>query len=133
MMPTVLRFAIELGTCSHAKMFFVALSSKTPRPVSATAICARWPCWCRPATDALRTIRSTSSCVRLMYWSSALRARSTRTSISCVVRVSSVRFSTFVLALFALMRPLRCPTSPGVGRGCAGAGMPRLLRRSLYL
>src|SRR6478735_7461984 len=123
MTPTVLRLAIELGTCSHAKMFFVALSSKTPRPVSATAICARWPCWCRPATDALRTIRSTSSCVRLMYWSRALRALSTRRSISSVVRAgaSTVRASTAFVELFELMRPLRCPVGPGVG--------PRVLPR----
>ena len=34
MTPTIFMGAIECVTCSHAKMFLTALSSKTPRPVS---------------------------------------------------------------------------------------------------
>ncbi len=63
-MPTVLSSAIELVTCSHAKMFFTALSSKTPRPVSATAALASWPCWLSAATEAFLTMWSTSACVK---------------------------------------------------------------------
>ena len=55
MMPTVFMGAIEWVTCSHAKMFFTALSSKTPRPVSLTACRARTPCWFSAATDAFLT------------------------------------------------------------------------------
>ena len=44
-------------------MFFTALSSNRPRPVSATAACASWPCWSRAATAALATMWSTSSWV----------------------------------------------------------------------
>lgn len=56
MMPTVLSLSIELVTCSHAKMFFTALSSKVPRLVSSTAWTASAPCWLRAATDAFLTI-----------------------------------------------------------------------------
>ena len=41
--PTVFRCLILLTTYSHAKRFFVALSSKIPLPVSSTAFCAKSP------------------------------------------------------------------------------------------
>ena len=62
--PTVRSPFIECVTCSQAKMFFTALSSNRPRPVSATAACASWPCWSRAATAALATMWSMSSWVR---------------------------------------------------------------------
>ena len=64
-MPTVLSSAIEWVTCSHAKMFLTALSSKTPRPVSSTAIRASSPCLFSAATEAFLTMWSTSSCVKV--------------------------------------------------------------------
>ncbi len=64
MMPTVLSSDIEFVTCSHAKMFLTALSSKTPRPVSATASLASRPCWLSAATDAFLTMWSTSAWVK---------------------------------------------------------------------
>ena len=42
--PTVRRPSMEWVMCSQTKMFLAALSSKTPRPVSATAAWASWPC-----------------------------------------------------------------------------------------
>ena len=41
--PTVFKLRILFTTYSHANKFFVALSSKTPRPVSSTAILAKIP------------------------------------------------------------------------------------------
>ena len=41
MTPTVRCLMIECVTCSHANMFFTALSSNRPRPVSSTASTAR--------------------------------------------------------------------------------------------
>jgi len=64
MMPTVLVVAMPWVTCSHAKMFLTALSSKTPRCVSATASSASAPCLSRAATAAFLTRWSTSSCVK---------------------------------------------------------------------
>ena len=58
--PTVLRYCREWVTCSDTKIFLTALSSKTPRPVSATAACASWPCWSSAATDAFLTMKSMS-------------------------------------------------------------------------
>ena len=54
--PTVLTPRILLTTCSQAKRFFVALSSKTPRPVSLTACSAKIPCASRAATEAFATM-----------------------------------------------------------------------------
>ncbi len=44
MTPTVLARDMLWVTCSQANMFFTALSSKTPRPVSSTAERARAVC-----------------------------------------------------------------------------------------
>ena len=82
MTPTDFRFAIELVTCSHAKMFFTALSSNTPRPVSVTASRASAPCWSSAATEPFFTSRSTSSCVKCAYSASAAVARVTSSSIA---------------------------------------------------
>ena len=54
--PTVLVWRMLCTTCSQANKFFVALSSKTPRPVSSIACCANTPCWSNAATDALATM-----------------------------------------------------------------------------
>jgi hypothetical protein len=59
--PTVFKLAMLWVTCSQAKMFFTALSSKTPRPVSCTASRARSLCRPRAATDALPTMVSIRS------------------------------------------------------------------------
>ena len=45
MTPTVFWLMIEFVTCSHANMFFTALSSNRPRWVSSTAMVARSPWW----------------------------------------------------------------------------------------
>ena len=50
-----------LVTCSQAKMFFTALSSNTPRPVSSTASIASSACRPSAATDAFFTIPSICS------------------------------------------------------------------------
>ena len=54
--PTVLRYCMEWVTCSQTKMFLTALSSNTPRPVSATAAWASSPCWSSAATVAFLTM-----------------------------------------------------------------------------
>ena len=81
MTPTVFWLMIEFVTCSHANMFFTALSSNRPRWVSSTAIVARSPWWWRAATDAFLTMWSTCSCVKDAYSASASCAPSTRASI----------------------------------------------------
>ncbi len=63
-MPTVFRSAMECVTCSQAKMFLTALSSNTPRPVSATASLASSPCLFSAATEAFLTMWSTSAWVK---------------------------------------------------------------------
>ncbi len=63
MTPTVFMEPMLWVTCSQAKMFFAALSSKTPRPVSSTASRASAACWSRAATDAFLTMWSTCSWV----------------------------------------------------------------------
>ncbi|CAM5639532.1 hypothetical protein SAURM35S_09794 [Streptomyces aurantiogriseus] len=59
--PTVFIFPMLCVTCSHANMFFAALSSKTPRPVSSTASRASSVCRSRAATEAFLTMWSTCS------------------------------------------------------------------------
>ena len=95
MTPTVLSDAIELVTCSQAKMFLTALSSKTPRPVSSTASSASWPCWSSAATAAFLTSRSTSSCVKRAYSASALVAPATSWSMAAAVSVLVVMVTGF--------------------------------------
>ncbi len=65
MTPTVFIRPMLWVTCSQANMFFAALSSNTPRPVSSTASRASAVCWSSAATDAFFTMWSTCS------WSSS--------------------------------------------------------------
>ena len=91
MTPTVFWLMIEFVTCSHANMFFTALSSNRPRPVSSTAMSASSPWKCRAATLALRTMWSTCSCVKDAYSASAACAPSTRASIEVDIVGSPTR------------------------------------------
>jgi hypothetical protein len=78
--PTVRRPSIEWVTCSQAKRFFIALSSNTPRPVSATASSASSQCSARAAREAFRTMWSTCSWVNDAYRPRDLTACATRVS-----------------------------------------------------
>lgn len=78
--PAVFRPAIEWVTCSQAKRFLTALSSKRPRPVSSTARRASSPWAARAASDAFLTMWSTRSWSRASNSASAPSARPTSPS-----------------------------------------------------
>ena len=118
MTPTVRRLAIEFVTCSHAKMFFTALSSKTPRPVSSTASLASCPCWSRAATAPFLTKRSTSSCVMDSNSASALVALATSRSTARATSSAS---------LTPRAVPAGCCAAAGASAGAAAGAFARVL------
>ncbi len=83
--PTVLRYCREWVICSETKMFLTALSSNTPRPVSATAAWANSPCCARAATAAFFTMKSICSWVKSAYAASAAVAFATSGSMTIAV------------------------------------------------